>query len=176
MQPASAPEIQPAVSLLAKTPQILETLLGDLLEELLHWKPNPGRWSISEVLAHLSALEQVYGERVRRMVSEDSPSLARYDLEGAKARNEYVRGSGPENLARFASLRRSTVALLTSLPASAGARTGVHSELGTITLAHLLNEWASHDLGHLRQVEELYRAHAFHPNSGPFTKYSHLQP
>jgi len=30
MQPASAVEIQPAVSLLAKTPQLLETLLGTL--------------------------------------------------------------------------------------------------------------------------------------------------
>jgi hypothetical protein len=38
MQPASAAEVQPAISLLGKTPQLLETLLGDLLEELLQWK------------------------------------------------------------------------------------------------------------------------------------------
>ncbi|HEY6945233.1 MAG TPA: DinB family protein, partial [Candidatus Acidoferrum sp.] len=141
-----------------------------------HWKPKPDRWSISEVLAHLSALEEVYADRVRRMISEDSPPLAKYDLEGAKSRNEYSRGSGAENLAHFTSLRRSTVALLKSLPASAGTRTGVHSELGTITLAQMLNEWASHDLGHLRQIAELYRAHAFYPNSGPFMKYSNPQP
>ena len=176
MQPASAPEIQPAVSLLGKTPQLLETLLGDLTDELLQWKPAPDRWSISEVLAHLSALETVYADRVRRMIAQDSPPLARYDLEGAKIRNEYSRGSGVENLLQFTSLRRSTVALLTSLPASAGTRAGVHSELGMITLAHMLNEWASHDLGHLRQIQELYRAHAFHPNSGPFMKYSRPQP
>lgn len=30
MQPASAAQIQPAVSLLGKTPQLVETLLGDL--------------------------------------------------------------------------------------------------------------------------------------------------
>lgn len=176
MQPASAAEIQPAVSLLGKTPQVLETLLDDLPEELLQWKPNPDRWSISEVLAHLSALEAVYAERARRMMVEDSPALARYDLERAKARKEYSHGPGAENLAQFTALRRSTAALLNSLPASAGVRTGVHSELGTITLAHMLYEWASHDLGHLRQIEELYRAHAFHPNSGPFMKYSHPQP
>ena len=176
MQPAFAAEIQPAICLLAKTPQLLETLLSDLPVEPLHWKPAPDRWSISEVLAHLSALEAVYADRVRRMTAEDSPALAKYDLDGAKARQDYSRGSGAENLAQFTSLRRSTVARLTSLPASAGARTGVHSELGTITLAHMLNEWASHDLGHLRQIEELYRAHAFHPNSGPFMKYSNPQP
>src|SRR6266849_1173427 len=136
MQPATASEIQPAISLLAKTPQLLETLLGDLSGELLHWKPKSDRWSISEVLAHLSALEQVYADRVQRIVAEDSPALAKYDLDGAKAREEYSRGAAGENLAHFARSRRSTLAMLTGLPASAGVRTAVHSELGTITLAH----------------------------------------
>ena len=176
MQPASATEIQPAISLLEKTPRLLETLLGDLPGELLHWKPAPDRWSISEVLAHLAALEQVYAERMLRMIAEDSPALTKYDLAGAAARGEYSRGSAGENLALFTRTRRSTLALLTCLPASAGARTGVHSELGTVTLAHMLNEWASHDLGHLRQIAELYRAREFHPHSGPFRKYSNPKP
>ena len=176
MQPASAPQVHPAISLLGKTPQILETLLGDLSGELLHWKPKPDRWSISEVLGHLAALEQVYAERVLRMVAEDSPPLTKYDLDGAKAREDYSRGSPGENLAQFTRTRRSTLAMLTELPAAAGVRTGIHSELGTVTLAHLLNEWANHDLGHLRQIEELYRAHVFYPNSGPFMKYSNPQP
>jgi len=176
MQPASAPEIQPAISLLAKTPHLLETLLGDLPGELLHWKPAPDRWSISEVLAHLAALEQIYAERALRIVAEDSPSLMKYDLAGASARGDYSRGSAGENLALFTRTRRSTLAMLTGLPVSAGARTGVHSELGLVTLAHMLNEWANHDLGHLRQIAELYRAYAFHPNSGPFMKYSTPKP
>jgi len=176
MQPASASDMQPAISLLEKTPRLLETMLGDLPGELLHWKPAPERWSISEVLAHLAALEQVYAERVLRMVAEDSPALARYDLEGAVARGEYSRGSAGVNLALFTRTRRSTLACLVGLPASAGARTGVHSELGNITLTELLNEWANHDLGHLRQIAELYRARAFHPKSGPFMKYSNPQP
>src|SRR5712664_543820 len=56
MQPASARDMQPALALLEKTPRLLETMLCDLPGELLHWKPAPERWSISEVLAHLSAL------------------------------------------------------------------------------------------------------------------------
>jgi hypothetical protein len=176
MQPASAMDMQPAILLLGKTPKLLETLLGDLPGEPLHWKPAPDRWSISEVLAHLAALEQIYAERTLRMVTEDSPPLAKYDLAGATARGDYSRGSAGENLALFTRTRRSALALLTGLPVSAGARTGVHSELGTITFAHMLNEWANHDLGHLRQIAELYRAHAFHPHSGPFMKYSNPQP
>ena len=176
MQPASARDMQPAISLLEKTPRLLETMLCDLPGELLHWKPAPERWSISEVLAHLAALEQVYAERALRMMAEESPALAKYDLEGAVAHGEYSRGSAGEHLALFTRTRRSTLALLVGLPASAGARTGVHSELGTITLGEVLHEWANHDLGHIRQIAELYRAHAFYPCSGPLMKYSNPQP
>ena len=176
MQPASASDMQPAFSLLGKTPHLLETLLGDLSGELLHWKPTPDRWSISEVLAHLAALEQVYAARAMRVIAEDSPPLVKYDLAGATSRGEYSRGSAGENLALFTRTRRSTLALLTGLPPSAGVRTGVHSELGTVTLSQMLNEWANHDLGHLRQMAEIYRAKAFHPHSGPFMKYSNPQP
>jgi hypothetical protein len=176
MQPASASDMQPAIALLAKTPRLFETLLCDLPGELLHWKPAPDRWSISEVLAHLAALEQVYAERALRMIAEDTPALMRYDLGGAAARGEYSRGSAGVNLALFTRTRRSTLAFLTGLPDSAALRTGVHSELGTVTLAHMLNEWANHDLGHLRQIAELYRAYAFHPHSGPFMKYSNPKP
>lgn len=176
MQTAAASSILPAISLLAKTPAVLETLLGDLGAELLEWKPGADRWSIREVLAHLEQLEQVYAERVRRIAAEDSPALAKYDLDGAKTRQEYSHGSGPENLAHFTHARRSTLALLAKLPISAGARTAVHSELGTITLSHMLNEWANHDLGHLRQIAEIYRARAFHPHSGPFMQYSNPKP
>ena len=108
-----------------------------------------------------------YSEQVRK---------AKYDLDGAKARQDYARGSAGENLGHFTRTRRSSLALLAGLPPSAGARTAVHSELGTVTLVQLLNEWANHDLGHLRQISELYRARAFHPHSGPFMKYSNPQP
>ena len=176
MQPASARDLQPAISLLEKTPRLLEMMLCDLPGELLHWRPAPERWSISEVLAHLAALEQVYAERALRMMAEESPALAKYDLEGAVARGEYSRGSAGQHLALFTRTRRSTLALLVGLPASAGARTGFHSELETITLTEMLNEWANHDLGHIRQIAELYRAHVFYPCSGPFMKYSNPQP
>jgi hypothetical protein len=176
MQTALATDIQPAVSLLEKTPVALETLLRDLPAELLQWKPGPDRWSVSEVLAHLADLEQVYSERVRRMIAENSPALERYDQVGASAAGEYSRGSALEHLARFAPPRRAIVAFLKSVPASAGARTAKHSELGVITLSQMLNEWASHDLGHLRQIAELYRAHAFHPHAGPFQRYSNPKP
>jgi DinB superfamily len=176
VQTATASAIQPAISLLERTPLLLETLLRDLSLDLSQWKPAADRWSISEVLAHLADLEEVYADRTRRIVTEDVPGLQRYDQTAAAERGEYSAGTAAEHLARFGRTRRVTVTLLKSLPPASGERTATHSELGTITLAEMLNEWASHDLGHLRQIAELYRAHAFHPYSGPFQKYSNPKP
>jgi hypothetical protein len=175
-EPASNSSIQPALTLLEKTPILLETLLRDLPDELMQWKPAPERWSIGEVLGHLADIEFVYADRTRRMVTEDAPRLQKYDPTSTVVIGDYARGTATENLAYFMKTRRSTVILLRSIPADSGERAALHSELGEITLHQMLSEWASHDLGHLRQIAELYRAHAFHPHAGPFQKYSNPKP
>jgi hypothetical protein len=168
--------IQPALALLEKTPVVLETLLRDLPDELLDWKPAADRWSIGEVVGHLADIEMVYADRVRRMVTEEKPALQKFDPAATVVTGDYARGPANENLAVFLKARRATIALLRSIPADSGGRTANHSELGKITLLQMLSEWASHDLGHLRQIAELYRARAFYPYSGPFQKYSNPKP
>src|SRR5258708_24236181 len=142
MQPAPASSIQPAISLLEKTPVLFETMLRDLSGELLHWKPAADRWSISEVLAHLSDLEHVYAERALRIVAEDSPNLQKYDQTGASARGDYSRGSAGGPLAHFTRTRPSTPSLFKGLPSSARAATPRPSQLRTITPAPHPHEYA----------------------------------
>jgi hypothetical protein len=155
-----------------KTPQVLETMLGGIAPDVLRWKPNPDRWSISEVLSHLADCEDCLSERVRRFVLEETPALKEY----APPAEGFSAGTPQEHLSRFASTRKELVQFLRTLPPDIGARTAQHSQLGLITLEQMLNEWASHDLGHIRQIAELYRARAFHPNAGPFAAYQNLNP
>jgi uncharacterized damage-inducible protein DinB len=173
MQPLSPAPIQVPISLLEKTPALLEILLRDLPPETLQWKPAADRWSIAEVLEHMLVIEKLYEQRARRIVLEDSPSLSQYEeLPEAERQKKSLR----RYLEEFIPLRRTFVYYLHSVPAHAAARTGTHAELGTINLSQMLHELANHDLGHLRQIAELYRAHAFHPHAGPFQKYSNPKP
>jgi len=169
-------DIHAALSLLEKTPFLLETMLRGLPSDLLQWKPAPDRWSMSEVLSHLNHIEPVFADRVRRMINEDSPTLLRYTQPHLTDPSFYARGSAAEHLARLTAARREIVDFVKTAPESAASRTGLHSELGSITVANMLNEWASHDLGHVRQIAELYRARAFYPHSGPFQQYSNPKP
>jgi uncharacterized damage-inducible protein DinB len=171
ISPAST--LQPSVSLLEKTPAILELLCRDLPEDTLQWKPAPERWSIAEVLAHLLDIERLYAERVKRIVVDENPRLAKYEPpQGAEVRKR----AANQHLQDFVAARRAHIFFWHSIPANGGSRTGVHPEMGSITLLQLLNELANHDLGHLRQIAELYRAKAFYPLAGPFQRYSHPKP
>lgn len=171
ISPAST--LQPSVSLLEKTPALLELLLRDVPETILEWKPVAERWSIAEVLAHLLAIEQLYAERAKRIVVDQNPALAKF-IEPDEA--QIHKRTARQHLEDFVASRRAHIFFWHSLPSSAGSRTGIHHEMGSVTLLQLLNELANHDLGHLRQIAELYRAKAFYPNAGPFQRYSSPKP
>jgi hypothetical protein len=173
MQPVSAASIQAPISLLEKTPAILEILLRDLPADLLEWKPAADRWSIVEVLAHLTVIERLYQQRAKSIVLEQSPALRPYSPLGE---GQALEKSTARHFDEFSALRRAFVFYLHSIPTAAGSRTGQHQEMGTITLSEMLHELANHDLGHLRQIAELYRAHSFYPFAGPFQRFSHPKP
>ena len=173
MQPVPVVPNQAPISLLEKTPALLELLLRDLPQDLLQWKPAPDRWSIAEVLGHMAVIEQLYEQRARRIVIEDSPSLPPYV---PPSESELQQTPARQHFEKFVALRRAFVFYLHGVPSAAAARAGRHHEVGTITLSEMLHELANHDLGHLRQIAELYRAHAFHPYSGPIQKYSNPKP
>ena len=175
---ATHPEAKerPEISLLEQTPIIIEKIVLAATKDHLHWKPAADRWSISEVLAHLVETEQVFRKRAKAMVEEESPFLQSFDQNASYAAGNYSKHDAKEYLHQFCHERDLTVTFLRYLPAAAGARKARHSELGEITLNELVNEWAFHDLGHIRQISELYRSRAFYPHMGGFRKYYTVKP
>ena len=61
---------------LRATPGIIRSLVAIATPEQLVWKPTAERWSICEVLNHLSDVEKLnVGLHIRRMLEEDLPSF-----------------------------------------------------------------------------------------------------
>ena len=52
-------------------------------------------------------------------------------------------------------------------PRRCGDRLALHKEYGEITMSQMSNEWALHDLGHIRQIAELARARKYQAGAGP---------
>ena len=64
----------PCLDLLEATPETLRGLMREISDDDARWKPAPDRFSIAEVLAHLSHSEShCYRMRVDRFLAEERP-------------------------------------------------------------------------------------------------------
>jgi hypothetical protein len=177
MTAAMATSTQLVLEQLEATPDILSAMMRTLRDAEARWKPAPDRFSIAEVMAHLCDVEtQVFRVRLERMLNEDTPQLAIYDQEGIAAAGAYAGRDVHESLQGFRKQRADTLASVKGLPAEIGSRPGIHAELGSVTIVQLMNEWAFHDLGHIRQIAELLRAYRYYPHLGAFQQYYSVHP
>ncbi|WP_180539879.1 DinB family protein, partial [Nevskia soli] len=80
----------PGLTQLENTPEILRLLLDGLTPEEAAWKPAPDRWSIAEVIEHLSHVEgHAFRARVDQMITDEMPFLHEYDQEKFAAAGQY---------------------------------------------------------------------------------------
>src|SRR5262245_27922307 len=127
----------PCLEILSSTPEVLRGLMGGLSDEDARWKPAADRFSIAEVLAHLSHCEgHCYRMRVDRFLVEDRPAV---EADDASLHYDLYRNRDPEeDFAHFEEQRESNVEYLRDLPEEAAVRTAMHSEAGEITLGQML--------------------------------------
>jgi hypothetical protein len=165
----------PCLDLLEATPALVRGLMSEISDEDARWKPAPDRFSIAEVLAHLSHSEgHCYRARVDRFLSEEMPEL---EPDDAQMHLELYKNADPEEeIGRFEDQRETNIELLRRLPAETGARKARHLAAGEITLSQMLHEWALHDLGHVRQIAELVRARKYLAGAGPLGEEYRLKP
>ena len=163
------------LDLLEETPHILRGLMRELSHEDAAWKPKPDRFSVAEVLAHISHSEgHCYRARLDRFLAEDMPVFEPDDAQMHLAL--YKDADAEDSFDHFEEQRETNIELLRSLPKSAGDRRARHKEVGEITLQQMLHEWAMHDLGHVRQITELVRARKHLAGAGPLGKDYKLTP
>ena len=84
----------PCLDLLEATPEILRGLMTALTGEDARWKPAPDRFSVAEVLAHLSHSEgHCYRMRLDRFMTETRPE---FEPDDAQMYLDLYRDADPE--------------------------------------------------------------------------------
>lgn len=146
------------LDVLRETPGALRTAIAGLSPSQLATPEAPGKWSLCQVLQHLSDSDLVGAFRFRMVLAHDRPALPGYDqdrwVEGVH-RNDTDADAA---LAEFTAVRQANVRLLERLAPEEMARVGLHAERGAETLAHLVKLHAGHDVVHLRQVARIRNA------------------
>ena len=160
------------MSLLARTPAVLNALLRDLPETWTLRNEGENTWSAFDVVGHL-----IHGERTdwmprARMVLESGESRT-FDPFDRLAQERESRGKSLEQLLdEFSRLRSENLSELRAMDLRQEdlELRGRHPALGVVTLSELLATWAIHDLTHLHQLSRVM-AHQYRYAVGPWSGY-----
>src|SRR5919202_3497218 len=104
-------ELQTLLAFLAETPDAVRRLTDELSADAARVKPTAKEFSALEQVCHLRDIEREgYGVRLRRLLAEDSPTLA--DIDGARLalERDYQRQDLACALAEFTEARRGNIA------------------------------------------------------------------
>lgn len=141
---------------LAGTVDVLEGLLGPVGSDSALWdlRPDPDRFTLREVLAHLADYEAVWLERIRRTCEEDRPDLAHADRDRLALDNDYAHSDVSLSCAVFRQRRASLIEYLGSLAPEDWQRVGhwAGPSGGPLTLEEQATFVVIHDGYHAQQV------------------------
>jgi uncharacterized damage-inducible protein DinB len=129
--------------------------MHSLPEDKLFYRYATGKWTIKDILVHISDDERIYAYRALCFARNDQTVLpgfeqdkyARYAQAGARTL--------PDILGEFITVRKATVSLFESLPAEAFTRQGVANS-HKVSVRALAYHIAGHELHHINIIKERY--------------------
>ena len=165
-------ELQHTISLISRTPAVLNALLRDLPEAWTLGTEGKDTWSPFDIVGHL-----IHGERTDwmpriRMILEFGESRTFVPFDRRAQERENKGKSMGQLLDEFDRLRSANVGDLRALKLQPEdmERRGRHPVFGVVTMSQFLATWAAHDMTHLHQISRVM-AHQYREAVGPWTAY-----
>jgi hypothetical protein len=166
MAMAMKPEEREAlIAQYARGPERVREALARVPEEVLQWRPGPGKWSVHEVVVHCADSETNAALRIRYLLAEKEPLIVGYDQDAWARLFDYHAQSLEESLAATAAARGRTVPLLRAMSEADWKKQGRHTESGPYTPEDWLRIYAAHLEGHARQIKRNLEAWKARPSS-----------
>lgn len=113
----------------------------------------PGKWSVKEILGHLTDAERIFAYRLLRIARADTTPLPGFDENAFVPPAAFDDRSVNSLVKEYRAVRLSTIALIDGLPSDAWSRKGQASgrTISTRALAYILVGHVSHHLGVLEE-------------------------
>jgi hypothetical protein len=137
--------------------EVMRTLEGMSDEEMTK-HPLPGKWSAKEIVHHLADSEMNGAIRLRKLLTEDQPTIQGYDQDVFARRLRYNERPIAPALEAFRAARATTAQVLDTMTEEDWARSGTHTESGPYTAENWLSIYAAHAHGHAAQIRRLREA------------------
>lgn len=150
--------IEQILNLLAQTPARLTALTAGLPAAQLRTAPNPEEWSANEVLAHLRACADMWGNCIVAIIAEDRPTLRAVNPRTWIKKTAYLQLEFEPSLRAFTAQRAKLLAVLEPLPEEGWSRVATVTGAGALLERTVLfyAQWlARHERPHLKQIERI---------------------
>ena len=144
------------VGALENGPIVLDMVLKDFSASDPFWdfRPNPERFSLREMVAHIADWNDIYRERIERTRDESNPQLPNCDEGQIAMERDYAHSDPVENLRRYRETRKPLIDVVNGLTESDWDRIGTRQSLGEMTLGEQIALCSAHDAYHIRQAVE----------------------
>jgi len=136
------------------------SLVRNVDQATLTWRPPEGDWSIRDNLAHLADAERAH-RRFVRLVLEGRPTrIEGFDLDRWNAEHvaRHVGQSVDEILDDLDAERQETLAFVAALPTDAWDKRGNHPAVGEVSIQHIVKFIGVHQRMHLKEIRRLLEA------------------
>jgi len=150
-------EGQDAIKVQKGTAGRLKKAISGLTAAQLKSRPQPAKWSIAEIVAHLADAEIVASWRMRSVIGENGVTIQPFDQDAWASTFNYRTRDAKRSLETFRVLRENNLAMLKEIPKETWDNYGMHLERGKESIGHLARMFAGHDTNHVLQVEGLVK-------------------
>ena len=120
------------------------------------FRPAPDRWTIHEIIVHITDSEASSYIRCRRFLAEPGSAVLGYDESKWARALRYHDQNADDALALFKWLRHNSYRLVKDLPAAAWSNTVIHSENGEMTMDDWLDTYDRHVTDHINQMQAVF--------------------
>lgn len=147
------------IELYGKAYQLLTEALKEFPVVMWQWKPAPDKWSIHEIVVHITDSEANSFVRCRRFIAEPASGVYGYDENKWASALNYHTQSVEESLALFELLRQASYNLIKDLPEEIWQTATVnHSENGVMNFEQWLIVYTEHVPVHIQQMQRNLQA------------------
>ncbi|WP_379162014.1 DinB family protein [Paenibacillus sp. sgz5001063] len=148
------PEGELAALLREQSDRIFELLEG-LSEEQGNYRYAEGKWSVKQLLGHLTDNDRIMSYRMLAIARGEKAPLPGYEENDYAAAGAFDRFTLSDMIQHYKIVRKSTLALFQSLPEEAWTRIGTASN-APISVRAIACVIIGHELHHLNVLKERY--------------------
>ena len=148
------------VALLESTPRRIDSVTLGLSDKDLAWKPSQDSWSVNEVIAHLRACADVWGDSILKILKEDNPTFRHVSPRTWIRKTNYPNSNFQASFLAFRKQREDLLKILQPLDHKGWLRraTVKATKLREETVLSYAQRLAGHEAGHCEQIDRILQA------------------